>query len=696
MKKFCLSVLVPAMLFAATAKEEGKEAALYADRFESKNNVVHAYGHIVLSYDGNLFIGKEATYDRNRNIITITGDTEIIGAKGNKITADSIRFDVGSNKIVFKNFYHTGSDDIWIASRYAVKQDNQYRFNNSFLSSCAPKNPDWSIHFAHADYNATSRYIKLDDVKLYAKDNPIMYFPYLAFSLNRERSSGFLMPKFGYSGDEGFIYSQPYYWAISESMDIEFDPQIRTSRGAGLFATFRFADSPVSGGEIRAGYFKDKNSFADEHSLKYSSHYGMEMLYRSEDFLKSYKPEGYTGTLYLNLDLFNDIDYLNLQYGNMFHFENTSRFKESRFNYALYNEDNYFGIGAKYYIDTELTDNDSTLQELPSLRYHKFTKSILDKYLNYSFDLNFHNYTRRDGIDGYSAQFQLPVEFHATLFNGYADLVMEEKFTGKGIDFSEDIDNESRYYSLSAHHMIGIYSQLIKSYDSGIHTMVLGATYTDSTSMTESELSYEEISDALKKELSLDPLTERRVSLSMHHFWESNGGDLNIDYLLRTDYYPGIDSQWSLLRQEIHLDYKKFSWFSLYTYSFQKNETLEFTNRLSYNTDDYSLYANYAWKKDYYAADLWQKELKFHGRYKYDERLSLYGGFTYDFSKHYDKDWEVGVMYDRKCWNMQLIFRQEITPVLRESGPGSIRNNSVLFKFNLIPFGGSGLDKRLL
>ncbi len=696
MKRLYLSVLIPAVISASVVKEGGKEASLYADRFESKNNIVHAYGHIVLSYDGNLFIGKEAVYDRNKNIITILGDTEIIGAKGNKITADSIRFDVGKHKILFKNFYHIGSDDIWIASKDALKQDNQYKFKNSFLSSCAPKNPDWSMHFKHADYNATSRYIKLDDVKLYAKDTPILYFPYLSFSLNRERSSGFLMPKFGYSGDEGLIYSQPYYWAVSESMDLEFDPQIRTKRGAGLFATFRFADTAVSNGQIRVGYFKDKNSFTNEHNLKYSSHYGIEMLYRSEDFLKSYKPKGYTDTLYLNLDLFNDIDYLNLQYGKMFHFENTSRFKESRFNYALYNENNYFSIGAKYYIDTELTKNDSTLQELPSLKYHIFTKPIFNKYLNYSLDMNFHNYTREEGIDAYSADFQLPVEFHTSLFNGYTDLVIKEEFVGNAVNFSEDIENESRYYSLSAHHMIGVYSQLIKSYDLGLHTMILGATYTDSSNMAESELKYKDIEEALKTELSLNTLTERKVSLYMHHFWDSNGGNLHIDYLLRSDYYPGIDSRWSLLRQELHLNYKHFSWFSLYTYSFQKNETLEFTNRLSYDKENYSIYTNYTWKKDYYAVDLWQKELKFHARYKYSNQLSLYGGFSYDFDKHYDKDWEVGVMYDRGCWNMQLIFKQEITPVLRSNGAGSIHNNTFMFKFNLIPFGGSGLDKRLL
>jgi len=693
--KFLSALLIP-IIAVASAQKGAKEVSLYADRFESKDNKIYAYGHIVISYEGNLFMGERAVFDRDRDKIEVFGNAEILGAKGNKITADKIDFEVDKHKIVFKNFFHIAKEDVWIASKDAIKQDNQYRFSNSFISSCSTDKPDWSMHFEKADYNATSKYIKLDDVKLYVKDTPILYAPYLAFSLNRERSSGFLMPKFRFSGDEGFVYNQPYFWAISKSMDLEFDPQIRTKRGAGLYATFRFADSPDSYGEIRSGYFKDKSSYTDEHHLKYSSHYGLEALYQSSNFLKSYKPEGYRDGLYINLDLFNDIDYLTLQYDDMFHFENTSRYKESRFNYFLYNEKNYFGISSRYFIDTTLTDNGSTLQELPTFQYHKFSQTFWNEHLNYSIDINVKNYYRQDGITAYRAAFALPLSFHTSLFGGYADFSIEEELNGRGTDFSEDIANHSKYYALTLNHSIELSSQLLKAYQSGIHTMILSVGYTDSSFLKEGDLKYSDLEEHFKHDFSLDPLTERRVSISMHHFWESNGGDLKIDYLLRGDYYPGIDSQWSLLRQEIHLDYKRWNYFSLYTYSFQKNETLEFSNRVSYSSDIYRFSLDYTWKKDYLASELWQKELKFDLRYKYSEKISAYGAFTYDMYKHYDKDWEVGIMYDRKCWNMQVLFRQEITPVLRNNGAGSIRDNSVMFRFNLVPFGGSGLNKKLL
>jgi LPS-assembly protein len=672
------------------------EAALYADRFETRNNLTHAYGHILLSYDNNLFMGDKAVYDRSKNSITITGNVEILGAEGNKIHSDSIVFDIGKNRITFKNFYHTDNDDIWLAAKEAIKQDSNYSVSNSFLSSCSSDNPDWSLHFERADYDSESKYMALHDVKLYVGESAVAYLPYLAFSLDRKRSSGFLMPYFGYSGDEGFIYEQPYFWAISPSMDLEFNPQIRTERGAGLYATFRFADSPHSHGEIRAGYFKDFDSFSDIHNLKYDSHYGLELLYENYDFLGSLKPKGYRDGLYANIDLFNDIDYLNLQHNPLSHFQETSRYKESRFNYFLYSDVNYFGLTSRYFIDTESLDNDKTLQELPALQYHRFSENIFNRYFEYSVDMDFRNYYREEGTRGYRGVFSLPLSFHHSFMNDFLNLSVTEELRASDNYFSEAIDGEKHYYSLVANSEIELSANLIKAYSSGIHTMLLSATYTKSSILDEGNLHYDDIKDSIRYDFSIDPYTDSRITLSMHHFWESNGGMLHIDYLLKSDYYPESDSKWSLLRQELDIGYDKWKYSSLYTYSFLENETLEFSNKLSYRDEIYAFSIDYTWKKDYLSYVRWQKELKVDARYRQNDEWSWYGALSYDFENDYSKDWEVGLMLDRKCWNLQFIFKQETTPVLRDSGPGSIHNNSIFFKFNLVPFGGTGLDRRLL
>jgi len=53
--KFLSAVLIP-IIAVASSQEGVKDISLYADRFESKDNKVYAYGHILISYEG--WLGK--------------------------------------------------------------------------------------------------------------------------------------------------------------------------------------------------------------------------------------------------------------------------------------------------------------------------------------------------------------------------------------------------------------------------------------------------------------------------------------------------------------------------------------------------------------------------------------------------------------------------------------------------------------
>ncbi len=673
-------------------------ASLYADRYESKDGVTYAYGHIVLTYDHSMIIGKRARYDHKKSIVYVEGGVEVFGANGSKVYADSIVFDVGKNRINFKDFFHNDTNDIWVLANNAISQDNNYTLNNSMLSSCSTNCPDWSLKFKRADYNATSKKMVLRDARFYAKKIPLLYIPYLSFSLDRQRSTGFLMPHFGYNGDDGFIYEQPFFWAISPGMDLELEPQIRTLRGAGLYGTFRFADSANSIGEIKAGYFKDKSSYQNEHNLKNSEHYGVEFLYKSSDFLKGFRPYGYTDGLYLSINLFNDIDYINLQQDQLFHYQETSRYKESRFNYFLYNDNQYFGIGARYYIDTEKIDNEDTIQEIPRLQYHKFSSEIINRHLTYSIDAQFHNYYKESGDGAYRTDITLPVSLQFSLADGYINILAEEEFKVSDTLFSRDFETykTNRYSHFIANHKLQLSTDLIKEYTSGIHTMMLTATYTKSTLMAEGSLKYDDLNSNIINDYNIMQLEESRVSFAMHHFWNSNSGDFSADYQAIADIYPQNSSDWNYFRQELTLRYKKWYFNSRLDYSMRDRELSEFSNMISYKNDNYAISFDYIWKKDEFSYTVNQRELEVKGHYRYSENLTVYGGITYDFYNDYSKDWEAGFLYDKKCWNLQLTFRQETTPVLRNSGAGSIHNNTIMFKFNLIPFGGTGIDKKYL
>jgi len=164
----------------------------------------------------------------------------------------------------------------------------------------------------------------------------------------------------------------------------------------------------------------------------------LEFLYESSNLLGSLLPEGYWEGFYANIDLFNDIDYHNLQYEELSHLEATSRYKESRINYFLYNDENYFGIRGRYFIDTQSVENNETIQELPSLQYHRYYTPLMADLIDYSVDARFYNYYRKGGAQAQRGLVSAPLLFHTSLFGEYLNLAIEEELAAADTHFNNE------------------------------------------------------------------------------------------------------------------------------------------------------------------------------------------------------------------------------------------------------------------
>jgi LPS-assembly protein len=416
------------------------------------------------------------------------------------------------------------------------------------------------------------------------------------------------------------------------------------------------------------------------------------------------KPEGYRDGLYLNLDLFNDIDYQNLQFSTLDHLEETSRFTESRFNYFLYNDLRYFGVGTRYFIDTMSEENNETIQELPSLQYHQYAAPLIEGLFDYRVDARLYNYWRKDGTRALRGEASLPVEFHTALFHDYLNFSVTEELAVSDTKFFESSlqIGQNHYSATVLHHNVELSSDLIRGYAAGTHTMILSALFTKTTLLAEGDLSYEEISEALINDYNLDMIYDTRIAFKMHHFWESFDAGFRMDYQAVADYYPEDDSKWNLLRQELHLFYGPYRFDSRVDYSLYRNALAQLTNSISYSDEQIGVKLEHTrLESSFYEGaeadpsdSLDQNELSLTARYRLNTMLTWYGGYTYDFKEESAKDWHTGFLVDRKCWNFKVVFEQEITPVLTNDGGGSIRENKVYFQFNLVPFGGVGSGKR--
>jgi LPS-assembly protein len=143
------------------------------------------------------------------------------------------------------------------AERINFEGENQYRLLNNTFTTCPADNDAWYVRTSELKLDYDREVGEGKDATVYFQDVPILYSPWLSFSLNDERKSGFLAPSFGTNSDNGFEYQQPYYWNIAPNMDATISPRLMTKRGVQFGSEFRYLNTGLGGvyrGELNVEY----------------------------------------------------------------------------------------------------------------------------------------------------------------------------------------------------------------------------------------------------------------------------------------------------------------------------------------------------------------------------------------------------------------------------------------------------------
>jgi LPS-assembly protein len=162
-------------------------------------------------------------------------------------------------------------------------QDKKRLVDASF-TTCAADKDDWYIKAGEITLNDYTDTGTAKNARIEFKGLPILYTPYISFSFNEQRKSGFLAPTMGTTSRSGFEVLTPYYWNIAPNMDATLAARALTKRGVQLQGEFRYMQENFSGinnveympsdlttGESR--YFanlKHKHNFANGWSAGYS------------------------------------------------------------------------------------------------------------------------------------------------------------------------------------------------------------------------------------------------------------------------------------------------------------------------------------------------------------------------------------------------------------------------------------------
>jgi len=496
------------------AKESLKDEhiQILAEKLDSNDDIVNATGNVVV-YSINYYITADRLrYDKENGQLELFDNVSIV--KNNQQVSYSEYAFIDINKDI-NNFKPVlvldNSKRLWFNAKNGIKDKDIYELKDSTLSSCDCIDPVWSLGFSSGDHNTTKQWMNTYNTTLYVKGIPILYTPYFGFPTDDTRRTGLLTPVIGYSGGEGFIYAQPFFYAPQLNYDVEYIPQIRTNRGEGHTLKYRYADSLYSKLYFEIGIFNEQKGYQEEEELTNDKHYGWEFEYKRT---KLFSTNDDTDGLIINAVDMNDVDYINTQYDSNIT-DDTDDYLKSYINY-FYNTNKYYGdIEINTFKDLNDDDNDDDndeiLQEVPSINLHKYTDSFFNDYFTTSVDFTTNRETIKDGVGAKTTELYIPINYHTYLFDEFLNFTFSEQINYTNIRYSDGDYKDANFGENN--HVFSLYSDLVKPYDNFIHSMRLSTTYTDNNVFHSSGDIYDSEDDSLD-DLSSFAISETSKSIS--------------------------------------------------------------------------------------------------------------------------------------------------------------------------------------
>lgn len=705
-KLICISII------ACSAVLANDRVELLGSSADTNGSVVNAYGNPVITYQDKIVTANRLSYDRNSSIIEAEGNVSVFQQGKLHAMSDYLKLNMDTDTRQSRPFYMIDHQTkLWVSTQQSDACESQIDLSSGMLSGCNSTDPVWKIHFSSADYNTDKMWMNIYNARLYVQDVPLFYLPYFGYPTDKTRRSGLLIPTLGVSSSEGFFYQQPIYIAPQNWWDAELRPQIRTSRGEGLYADFRFVDTASSFGSIRMGYFKEQEAYALERSLAHEKHYGYDIDYHHTAFLEEWfglNIEGESG-LYVKGSWMNDVDYLNLQGTDETQAVTTSQVL-SRINAYYSDEDDYLGMYLKHYQYLDIDDNSKTIQLLPTLNYHRYLENLLGDHLLYNADTSVTNFYRPNGKRAVEGNVNIPLILQTGLFDNTIDVSYTANASARLIGFygnaqsgvSNDAYESGKYAQLD--HTFKLGTTLVKPYGTTTHVIAPDIAYTfagnryyEGYYKRYNGTCVEGNTDAVCEFFTLQSPSDT-LSLGVNNYLFENGKQTLVDRLSQNFRYDNIGNYYGEISNELEWQISEaISYYNVTAYNHERSIVSKELNTIRYNDHVVSGTLNHHYSdvlrngKSVYSS-YWSADVS----YQYDRNYRFFGLVAYDYTEKLMKRKEIGFMYSQRCLDLGLRFVQNIRPVLTNVNNDNAVNDSYIFiTLILKPIGGSAFNYKI-
>lgn len=212
-----------------------------------------ASGNVVITWQGLNLVADRARYDTTSHMLLATGN--VLVSKGNDVLKGeslSLNLESGKAEMDKATLSIPESNLSFTGEKITRLSESEFEVTTTELTTCDLPDPSWKFGADSLKVNALG-YATGRNIFFYIKDVPVLYLPWIAFPVVREKKSGLLFPRFGYSNTRGAQLDIPAYWVISPSQDLLFDLDFLSRRGVGTGLDYRYIRVRGSEGHL-SGY----------------------------------------------------------------------------------------------------------------------------------------------------------------------------------------------------------------------------------------------------------------------------------------------------------------------------------------------------------------------------------------------------------------------------------------------------------
>lgn len=230
--------------------------------YEEQSNVVSATGNVVVTKGQTTLSADKVSVNRDTNTLDARGNVELKDTRG-QVNADMLQMEMENETGTITNGIVTLPRNQYVLTGKELKKSygQTYHIEDGAFTTCdCDKNfdkADWSIGASTIDVALRGMGTIRHGV-LRVRGLPLLYVPYAFVPVNNDRQSGFLFPNYGFSSKRGFVWQQPFYWAINKSHDATITTDLETAARIGAWGEFRYAPDEGTEGLLSTSYFNEQ------------------------------------------------------------------------------------------------------------------------------------------------------------------------------------------------------------------------------------------------------------------------------------------------------------------------------------------------------------------------------------------------------------------------------------------------------